>query len=62
MKLSERRAESVKKYIVEKFGIDPTRLSTAGYGETQPVASNETDKGREQNRRVVATIVTITMK
>ena len=62
MKLSERRAESVKKYIVEKFGIDPSRLSTAGYGETQPVASNETDKGREQNRRVVATIVTITMK
>jgi len=62
MQLSERRAESVKNYIVEKFGINAARLSTVGHGETQPVASNETDKGREQNRRVVATIVTITMQ
>jgi len=62
MKLSQRRAQSVKKYLVDKFGIDPARLSTVGYGESQPVASNKTDAGRQKNRRVVANIVTITMK
>ncbi len=62
MKLSQRRAASVKKYLVEKFGIDAARLSTVGYGESQPVASNKTAAGRQMNRRVVANIVTITMK
>jgi OOP family OmpA-OmpF porin len=62
MKLSQRRAESVKTYIVEKFNIDASRLSTVGHGESKPVASNETDAGREKNRRVLANIVTITMK
>lgn len=62
MKLSERRAESVKKYIVEKFNIEASRLSTVGHGESKPVASNDTDAGREKNRRVLANIVTITMK
>jgi OOP family OmpA-OmpF porin len=62
MNLSQRRAESVKTYIVEKFNIDASRLSTIGHGESKPVASNETDAGREKNRRVIANIVTITMK
>jgi len=62
MKLSKKRAESVKKYLVEKFNIDGTRLNTIGYGESQPVASNDTKAGRMKNRRVVANIVTITMK
>lgn len=62
MKLSQRRAESVKTYIVEKFNIAASRLSTIGHGESKPVASNETDAGREKNRRVLANIVTITMK
>jgi OOP family OmpA-OmpF porin len=62
MKLSQKRAESVKTYIVEKFNIDASRLSTIGHGESKPVASNETDAGREKNRRVLANIVTITMK
>ena len=60
--LSERRAESVKAYLVNKFGIDPARLTTRGYGEAQPVASNETKQGRAQNRRVVAEISTVTKK
>ena len=60
--LSERRAQSVKDYLVNKFGIDPARLTTRGYGETRPVASNETKKGRERNRRVVAEITTETTK
>ena len=62
MKLSKRRAESVKKYLVEKFNIEGSRLTTVGYGESQPVASNKTDAGRQKNRRVVANIVTITVQ
>jgi outer membrane protein OmpA-like peptidoglycan-associated protein len=49
--LSERRATSVKAYLVGA-GIDASRLSTAGYGATKPVASNDTELGRAQNRRV----------
>ena len=49
--LSERRAASVKDYLVA-HGIDATRLTSKGYGETQPVASNATKEGRAKNRRV----------
>ncbi|MGQ0700893.1 MAG: OmpA family protein [Panacagrimonas sp.] len=49
--LSERRAASVKTYLVGK-DITKERMTTAGYGEAQPVADNETDEGRELNRRV----------
>ena len=49
--LSERRANSVKRYLVE-HGIDEARLSTVGYGESRPIASNETRDGRALNRRV----------
>lgn len=50
-KLSERRADSVKQYLVGR-GIDAGRLSTHGYGESSPVADNNTNEGRELNRRV----------
>jgi OOP family OmpA-OmpF porin len=60
--LSERRAASVKAYLVDKFGIDAARLQTRGYGESQPVASNTTKEGRRRNRRVVAEISTVTTK
>jgi hypothetical protein len=49
--LSERRANAVKAYLVTA-GIDPSRLTSAGYGATQPVAPNDTELGRAQNRRV----------
>jgi OOP family OmpA-OmpF porin len=49
--LSERRAEAVKAYFVGK-GIAADRLSTKGYGMSQPAASNDTREGRFQNRRV----------
>ncbi len=49
--LSERRAESVKAYLVEK-GISGDRIVTKGMGDSQPVASNKTAAGRAQNRRV----------
>jgi OmpA-OmpF porin, OOP family len=49
--LSERRAKSVVDYLVSK-GIDAGRLIPSGYGESRPAASNDTDEGRAQNRRV----------
>lgn len=51
LKLSQKRAESVKAYLVEK-GIDASRIQAKGYGKENPVASNKTDDGREYNRRV----------
>ena len=53
-KLSQRRAQSVKDLLVERYGIDTTRLTAIGYGESQPIASNSTEEGRHANRRVVA--------
>jgi len=50
--LSERRAWSVKSYLVEKFGLDPNRLVIVGFGESAPIATNETDEGKALNRRV----------
>ena len=50
-KLSERRAQAVKDYLIAR-GIDASRLASKGYGESQPVDSNETAEGRELNRRV----------
>lgn len=61
-RLSEKRAESVKKYLVDKFNINGSRLTTVGYGEAKPVDTNATDAGRMRNRRVVANIVTIVLK
>lgn len=49
--LSQRRADSVKRYLVD-HGIAPSRLNTQGYGESQPVATNDTEAGRAKNRRV----------
>lgn len=50
-KLSERRAKSVESYL-EQQGVDAARLSAKGYGMAQPVDTNETEEGREHNRRV----------
>jgi outer membrane protein OmpA-like peptidoglycan-associated protein len=49
--LSERRAGSVRGYLVNR-GVDSDRLAAIGYGETYPVASNDSESGRQQNRRV----------
>lgn len=51
MNLSQQRAEAVRNYLVSK-GIAADRLSAKGYGESQPVAGNDTDEGRFKNRRV----------
>lgn len=50
--LSRQRAEAVKTWLVKTHGIDPSRLTTTGRGDTVPVADNTTDAGRAQNRRV----------
>jgi len=50
--LSENRAKAVLDYLKTKGGIDETRLTSAGYGDTKPIASNKTAKGKAQNRRV----------
>jgi outer membrane protein OmpA-like peptidoglycan-associated protein len=52
MDLSQRRANSVRKRLIEQEGIAPERLEAVGYGETRPVDNNKTAKGRENNRRV----------
>lgn len=55
--LSQKRAESVRKYLVDK-GIPETRIvEVIGYGETKPVATNDTPEGRAQNRRVEFKVV-----
>ncbi|RFF32240.1 OmpA family protein [Wenzhouxiangella sediminis] len=59
MALSERRAEAVGDYLVAQ-GIDPVRLATYGYGPDHPVASNETEEGRQANRRVELTLMPVT--
>lgn len=53
--LSERRAVSAAEYVQEQ-GIDSSRLNTVGRGESEPVASNDTAEGRQQNRRVEVAI------
>lgn len=55
-KLSDNRARSVMDYIVSQ-GIDAARITSHGYGESKPVSSNDTDEGRQQNRRVEFTIL-----
>lgn len=54
-RLSERRAESVGNYLAQS-GVSRNRLYMTGYGQTQPVASNATEEGRAQNRRVEITL------
>lgn len=49
--LSEKRAESIKNYLVQHFGIVPERLMVKGYGKSQPRTTNDTQDGRDQNRR-----------
>jgi outer membrane protein OmpA-like peptidoglycan-associated protein len=51
MDLSKKRAESVKKFFSQR-GLDESKMQTDGRGEAEPVASNDTAKGRAENRRV----------
>ena len=57
LKLSDERAKSVMKHLIDKGGIGEEMLEAEGFGETQPIASNDDEVGREKNRRVEFTIV-----
>lgn len=60
--LSAARAMSVLHYLVDKQGVDPSRVSGTGYGEFHPVASNDSKEGRQKNRRVEIVILPNTVK
>lgn len=55
--LSERRANAVRQVLIDRFNIPAARISTVGFGESRPVATNDTDAGRAQNRRVITVIL-----
>lgn len=52
MALSKKRAESVRDYLITRLAIPSFRLNADGFGETRPIANNETDQGRARNRRI----------
>ena len=54
-KLSQRRANAIKNALVSNYKLDPVRLKSVGFGETRPLASNDTKDGRAKNRRVELT-------
>ncbi|MBL7745538.1 MAG: OmpA family protein [Chitinophagaceae bacterium] len=56
LKLSQQRAETIRDYLVKK-GIQPARIIAKGYGATEPVADNETEEGRQMNRRTEVRIL-----
>jgi len=60
--LSVRRATEVIRYLVEKGGISPQRISAAGYGEYRPVAANDSDVNRAINRRIEIIVVNTVKK
>ena len=51
LELSQQQAESVRKYLIAR-GVEPTRLTARGYGETRPIEANSTSRGRAINRRI----------
>jgi outer membrane protein OmpA-like peptidoglycan-associated protein len=50
--LSRRRAEAVSAFLTSELNVPAFRISSVGYGETQPIANNDTEQGRERNRRI----------
>lgn len=60
LKLSQQRADSVVRYLVDDLHIAASRLSAVGYGESRPVADNSTEEGKQKNRRINAVIACAT--
>ena len=57
LELSNHRAETVWHYLVERCGINPRNVYTAGFAEYRPIASNKTASGKQQNRRVELVVI-----
>jgi len=55
-RLSERRANAVRRVLVDELGVEGNRVNAVGYGESRPVADNSTEEGRAINRRVEAEV------
>jgi outer membrane protein OmpA-like peptidoglycan-associated protein len=53
LKLSNERAEAIRQYLLQTYALPPNVVIAKGYGDTQPIASNDTAEGRERNRRVI---------
>lgn len=62
IRLSQARADSIRRYLIDKFGIDAARISAMGHGPNRPVASNDTAQGRKKNRRIEAVIEAVQTK
>jgi OOP family OmpA-OmpF porin len=62
MKLSDDRAKSVMKHLIDKEGIDAKILSAKGFGITKPIGDNKTEEGREKNRRVEFVVTDLDLK
>jgi OOP family OmpA-OmpF porin len=58
-RLSEQRAASIAKLLIEEFKVDASRVRSFGYGEAKPVATNDDKAGRQSNRRVVAVVAAV---
>jgi len=56
LKLSQKRADSVRHYLIDYFHINPYRVEAVGFGEEKPIADNKTKAGRQKNRRAVAVL------
>jgi OOP family OmpA-OmpF porin len=57
-KLSQRRAEAVRDYLIKNYSIEPGRIQAVGYGSSRPIADNGTADGRKMNRRIEAAVET----
>lgn len=60
--LSLQRAEAVREYLINNYGIDANRIKAVGYGAERPVADNSSAEGRRLNRRIEAAIETVVIK
>ena len=57
IKLSERRATAVMKYLIKEAGVSSSKITAVGHGKADPVADNKTAEGRAKNRRVEVSIL-----